>query len=126
MKLLIFNRINLYKRIGVFLFATLLNFSCSKDNSLPQVDPSDNLAIDSIRATKTSIVVWEKIFVTAYTRGENLTFKWKSNHGSLVAKDTSTVKYWACPSCEGLNIIECEVSNAFGMVKDTIMIHVLP
>ena len=96
---------------------------CKKDYS-PYVNPSDNLAIDSLVATKRNIIVWEEIYIKAYTRGKNLKFNWSANHGSMQSTDSSTVKYWGCPSCVGLNTVQCKVSNEYGTVSDTIMINV--
>lgn len=98
--------------------------SCEDDNPLNWVEPSDLLAIDSLVASKTSVGLWEQVSISAYTRGEGISFEWSSNHGSMVSKDSSTVTYWGCPSCVGLNIIECVAKNAHGMVSDTIMILV--
>lgn len=113
---------------AIFLFAitiSLLIFtSCKKEDENPPVNPSDNLALDSIVATSKTIVVWEEIYITAYARGQNLTYQWSANHGSMMGKDSVTVKYWACFSCTGMNTVECKVSNEYGTVSDTIMIHV--
>lgn len=98
--------------------------SCKKESNTIVVQPSDNLAIDSLVATKTNIKIYEQTFITAYTRGENLKFQWNANHGTLESTDSLTVIYWACPSCLGLNTIECKVSNEFGTLTDTIMINV--
>ena len=97
--------------------------SCQVDDP-PKPDPSDKLAIDSLVAAKTDIKIWEKINIIAYTRGENLTFSWSANHGSMADKDSSTVTYWACPSCVGNNTIKCTVTNEYGSVSDTIMVNV--
>jgi len=98
--------------------------SCRKDQESPQADPSENLALDSIVATKYNIVVWEEIYITAYARGQNLTYQWNTNHGSMVGLDSVTAKYWACYSCLGSNTVECSVSNEYGTISDTIVIHV--
>jgi hypothetical protein len=108
----------------LLLFILLL--ACNKEDDKPDVNPTDKLALDSLVATKKHIVTWEEITVKAYARGENLKFEWYTNHGSMVALDSVTVKYWACPSCEGLNIIECTVSNDYGSISDTVMIQVDP
>ena len=100
--------------------------SCGKEEQEPYVEPTVNLALDSITTPKKHIVMWEEILITAHARGENLAYKWNTNHGSMIGVDSVTVRYWGCPSCIGLNTIECEVSNAFGMVSDTIMILVDP
>ena len=105
-------------------FSIMLLFSCKHEPQILPVDPSDNLAIDSIRATKTVIPIWEEIWVTVYARGQNLSYNWSANHGSMSSADSVTIKYWACPSCIGLNTIECKVSNDYGTVTDTIMIRV--
>jgi hypothetical protein len=110
--------------LSFILFIAIIA-SCKKEKVKDEVDPSEKLAIDSIVATKLEIIIWEEIFITAYTRGENLSYKWSTNHGSMAGVDSATVKYWACPSCSGLNTIRCEVSNEHGMVSDTIMINVL-
>ncbi|MFH0894658.1 MAG: hypothetical protein V2A54_09500 [Bacteroidota bacterium] len=107
----------------IFLFALMLN-SCKHEPEALPVNPSDNLAIDSIRATKKLIPIWEEIFITVYTRGKNLTYNWSANHGSMSSADSVTIKYWACPTCVGLNTVECKVSNEYGTVSDTIMIRV--
>jgi hypothetical protein len=109
---------------ALVLIFTILLPSCKKDDNKPHPDPSDNLAIDSLIASKTDIKVWEQISINAYTRGQNLAFKWSANHGSMSGKDSSAIKYWACPSCVGLNTIKCTVSNEFGSLSDTIMINV--
>ena len=111
--------------IIVFLSSLVFSTSCKKDpDSVVTVDPSNNLAIDSIVATKTNIVVWEEIYINVYTRGENIKYLWSTNHGSMGWKEAETVKYWACPSCLGLNTVKCEISNEFGSISDTIMINV--
>jgi len=108
------------------LLLALLMAGCHKEKDNPHADPSDKLALDSLVATKKHIVTWEEITVKAYARGENLKYEWYTNHGSMVALDSVTVLYWACPSCEGLNIIECTVSNDYGSISDTVMIQVDP
>ena len=110
--------------LASFLFAVLFTCSCKHEPIYPAATASDNLAIDSLRATKKQIQIWEEIWITAYTRGSNLTFNWTANHGSMLGTDSVTVKYWACPSCVGLNTVECKVSNEYGTVSDTIMIRV--
>lgn len=109
--------------LAIFIIS-LLFVSCRKEKEKEEPAPSDNLALDSIITTKRTIVVWEEIYITAYTRGKNLSIKWSANHGSLLGTDSSTVKYWGCNSCIGLNTIECKVSNEYGTVSDTIMIQV--
>ncbi|MBP6871467.1 MAG: hypothetical protein KBC43_05625 [Bacteroidales bacterium] len=108
------------------LTLALLMAGCNKEKDNPDADPSDKLALDSLVATKKHIVTWEEITVKAYARGQNLKFEWYTNHGSMVALDSVTVLYWACPTCEGLNVIECTVSNEFGSISDTVMIQVDP
>jgi len=105
------------------MFLLFAGISCQKE-STPSIDPSNNLAIDSLVATKTDIKAWEEINITAYTRGKNITIKWSANHGSMAGKDSVTVKYWACTSCIGLNTVKCTASNEFGTLYDTIMINV--
>lgn len=112
-----------YILTSILLLAIFI-FSCKKDSNNPNVQASDNLAIDSLVATKANIKIYEQTFITAYTRGKNLKFHWSANHGTIETTDSSTVMYWACPSCLGLNTIECKVSNEFGTVSDTIMINV--
>ena len=107
----------------LIIFLSINLFSCKKDNST-YVNPSDNLAIDSLVTTKRNIIVWEEIYIKAYTRGKNLKFNWSANHGSMEGKDSSMVKYWGCNSCIGLNTVQCKVSNEYGTVSDTIMINV--
>jgi len=111
---------------SLILLLAILMFACNKEDDSPNVNPSDKLALDSLIATKKHIVIWEQITVKAFARGENLKFEWYTNHGSMVALDSVAVLYWACPSCEGLNIIECTVSNDYGSLSDTVMIQVDP
>jgi hypothetical protein len=111
---------------GFMAIILLFFLGCNKQDEKPDISPSDKLALDSLVATKQHIVIWEQINVKAYARGENLKFEWYTNHGSMVALDSVTVLYWACPSCEGLNIIECKVSNEYGSISDTVMIRVDP
>lgn len=110
-----------------FLIAFNLLFavfsSCSKNDPAQYSDPGDLLAIDSLVASKTNIVIWEQIEIKAYTRGDSIKFHWYTNHGSMMSQDSSTVIYWACPSCVGDNEIICEVSNAHGLVADTLYVH---
>jgi len=101
-----------------------IGISCQKDDPVTP-EPSDNLAIDSIVPQKHTIVVWEEIDIKVYTRGTGLSYLWSTNHGTLIGQDSVTVRYWACPTCTGLNTIECTVSNDFGTVSDTVMIRVL-
>ncbi len=109
--------------IGLFIMNLV---SCDKEDELILVVNSDSLALDSIRSTAILIDVWEEIYITAYARGENLTYSWKTDHGSMVGIDSSTVKYWGCPSCSGVNTVFCEVSNEYGTVADEITITVNP
>lgn len=102
----------------------VLSGSCKKEDTI-EPDPSDYLAIDSIVPEKRVIEVWELISIKVYTRGQNLSFLWSTNHGTLIGEDSSSVGYWACPTCTGLNVIECKVSNEYGTVSDTVMIKVL-
>ena len=110
----------------MMILLVILMFACNKEDDKPDVNLSDKLALDSLVATKKHIITWEEITVKAYARGESLEFEWYTNHGSMVALDSVTVLYWACPSCEGLNIIECTVSNEYGSISDTVMIQVDP
>jgi hypothetical protein len=112
-----------YILTSIILLAIFV-FSCKKDNLNSNVQASDNLAVDSLVATKTNIKIYEQTFIKAYTRGKNLKFQWSANHGTIETTDSSMAMYWACPSCLGLNTIECKVSNEFGTVSDTIMINV--
>jgi hypothetical protein len=124
-------KMSLPKIIGfsllTFLILNILLFaSCKKEPDPPPPDPSDNLAIDSLVATKKTVVTWEETFITAYARGKNLQFHWSANHGSMIGTDSVTVDYYACESCLGYNTIECKVSNEYGTVSDTVMIQVNP
>lgn len=114
--------------ISVFFFAltmlTVVFTACQKEDEPPPPDPTPNLALDSIVASKNNIIIYEEIYLTAYARGENLTYQWKTNHGSMVGLDSVTAKYWACYSCIGHNVVECTVSNEYGAITDTIVIHV--
>lgn len=107
----------------------ILNFvlalsACKKENDALPPDPSDQLALDSLVASKKVIETWEVITIRAYTRGENISYHWAANHGTLVSNDRVAVEYWACSTCVGLNTIECTVSNEYGSISDTIMISV--
>ena len=115
-----------YKWLAYFIIMVIIPIfmACNKDTTTDEVEPTENLVIDSLVITKTNIVIWEEIYVTVYARGESLSFQWSTNHGSMLEKDSMSVKYWACPSCVGLNTIKCEVSNEYGTVSDTIMVNV--
>jgi hypothetical protein len=111
----------------ILLISADLGFSsCKKEKDPPPPDPSDNLALDSLVATKANIIVWEEIYVTAYARGKNLNYSWSANHGSMSGEDSVSIKYWACDACVGLNTIKCSISNEYGVISDTIMIRVNP
>jgi 3D (Asp-Asp-Asp) domain-containing protein len=115
-------------RSGLWSLLILLLFystSC-RDENLQFMEEGDNLAIDSLVATTTVAEIWEEVYITAYTRGENLNFQWMTNHGTMIGTDSQTVKYWACPSCTGINTVVCIASNDYGSVSDTILIRVLP
>ena len=114
------------RNFSLIVLLAILMIACNKKDDNQDVNPSDRLALDSLVATKKHIVTWEEINVRAYARGENIKFEWYTNHGSMIATDSATVLYWACPSCEGLNIIECTVSNEYGSISDTVMIQVDP
>lgn len=103
----------------------ILMTGCEQDEEdMPEPEPTVNLAIDSITTPKKHIVMFEEILVTAHARGENLQYLWETNHGSMLSKDSITVRYWGCYSCVGLNTIQCTVSNEFGSITDTIMVQV--
>ncbi|PLW93027.1 MAG: hypothetical protein C0592_07715 [Marinilabiliales bacterium] len=112
------------KHIILLIFAIGIGLTACKKDPVVEPDPSDKLALDSLVTEKQEIVVWEKIYIDAYTRGENISFLWSTNHGTLVGSDSSSVQYYACPTCLGLNTIECTVSNDYGSISDTIMIRV--
>lgn len=101
-------------------------YSCQKDKDPPPPPPGLNLSLDSIVATKTNIVVWEEIYITAFATGAEISYKWQTNHGSMVGIDSTTVLYWACPTCVGRNTVKCTISNNFGTISDTIIINVTP
>lgn len=119
-----FSTIFSIKTLFISLSIFLIFLSCKKESKTETVEPTVNLAIDSIIASKTEIIVWEKINVKVYTKGENLSYLWQADHGSMVGKDSSAITYWACPSCIGTNTIKCTVTNNFGSVLDTIKITV--
>ena len=114
--------------ISVFLFVLIMFSvvfsSCQKEAGPPPPDPTPNLALDSIVASKYNIIIYEEILITVYAQGQNLNYQWKTNHGSMVGLDSVTAKYWACYSCIGDNIVECTVSNEYGAITDTIVVHV--
>ncbi len=109
--------------IGISLLISIV--SCDSNDNPLFVNPSDDLALDSLKANKRTALLWEEVTITAYTRGENIHFQWSANHGSLLSTDSSSVIYWGCPSCVGKNIIQCIAENEFGAVQDTILIEVL-
>ncbi|MCF8370107.1 MAG: hypothetical protein K9H64_00705 [Bacteroidales bacterium] len=117
------SKIILISLLGIFVFILA---SCEKEKDTILVDNSDSLALDSICSTATLIDVWDEIYITAYARGENLSYSWKTDHGSMVGIDSSKVKYWACPSCAGVNKVFCEVTNQYGTVAGEIVITVNP
>lgn len=105
----------------------VINMTSCKKKEKEEINepiPTANLAIDSLVATKTDILAYEEIDITAYTKGSNLNYLWTANHGSMIGVDSVTVKYWACYSCLGTNTVKCEVSNEYGTVSDTIQIVV--
>lgn len=107
-----------------FIFFLMTLTSCKKETDPASPEPSDNLALDSLVASKKVVETWEVISIRAYTRGENITYQWAANHGTLVTSDSVVAEYWGCSTCVGLNTIECTVSNEYGSVSDTIMINV--
>ncbi|HRS58036.1 MAG TPA: hypothetical protein P5050_02315 [Bacteroidia bacterium] len=120
------NNLNLIRAFSVafsILIMILMIQACDQPE-IPKPEPSDNLSIDSLVTTKSDLVIWEKAYITAYTRGKNLKFKWTTNHGSMLGRDSNTVTYWACPSCIGINTVKCTVTNEYGTVSDTIAIKV--
>jgi len=121
------NLFNLKQSAKVFFLFIIFVFvfsSCKKEQKNEEIAPTDNLALDSIVATKRNIASFEEIYITAYTRGKNINYKWTTNHGTMVGQDSITVKYWACWSCIGVNTIKCEISNEFGSISDTLNVNV--
>jgi DNA-binding transcriptional ArsR family regulator len=53
----------------------ILMFSCNKKRDTSDINPSEDLALDSLVASKKHLVVWEQISVKAYARGQNLKAK---------------------------------------------------
>lgn len=116
---------NIFKIVlATIILTSIILFTNCKKEEPNYIEKSANLSIDSITTPKKTIKVWEQIYVTAHTRGQNLKFQWNTNHGSMYSTDSATVIYYACPTCLGTNIIECQVTNSYGTVKDTIMVHV--
>ncbi len=98
--------------------------SCNKDKNFIPENSTDQIKIDSISVSKRNLVVWEESTLKIYARGTFLNFKWEADHGSILHKDSTSVLYWACPSCLGTNTIKCIVSNDLGSVSDTVKIHI--
>lgn len=116
-----------YGFFPVLLLSACLFFAgCDKEDDEVDPAPTANLALDSLSTTKKHIVVWEEIIVTAHARGVNLIYKWETSSGSMIGKDSVSVRYWGCPSCVGYNTIQCTVSNEFGSISDTLMVQVDP
>lgn len=107
---------------GVLLL--LLMNACGKHDDIIPENTTDAIRIDSMVATKRNLVVWEESYITVYATGTHLQYKWETDHGSMLGRDSTTVTYWACPSCLGHNTIKCIVSNESGYVSDTLMVHV--
>ncbi len=102
----------------------LLLVSCNKHDDITPANNSDAITIDSIVPSKRNLVVWEISQITVYARGDELKYKWETDHGSMMGVDSTTVVYWACPSCLGTNTVKCVVSNSTGSVSDTVQVHV--
>ncbi|MCX6272471.1 MAG: hypothetical protein NTU44_14895 [Bacteroidetes bacterium] len=114
-----------YFRLLTFCFITgLVIIACKKHDDIVPENTTNTIKIDSLVPTKRNLVVWEESYITVYAKGQNLKYKWEADHGSMMGKDSTTVTYWACPSCLGNNTIKCVVSNESGRVSDTVMVHV--
>ncbi len=115
----------LIKPIIIFgLLACGMMVSCNKHDDLVPDQTSNTIIIDSIVPSKRNLVVWEECYVSVYARGNNLSYKWEADHGSMLGTGLTTATYWACPSCLGTNTIKCTISDENGSVSDTLMLHI--
>jgi hypothetical protein len=125
-KLLVINK--LIGHIGAFavilLAVTSSFFACNKHDDIVPENTTNTIIIDSIIPTKRNLIVWEESYITVYARGNNLTYYWECDHGTVLGRDSTTVLYYACPSCLGDNTVKCTVTDEYGSVSDTVMVHV--
>lgn len=114
-----------YMRLLTMCFiAAILISACKKHDDIVPENTTDAIKIDSLIPSKRNLIVWEECYITVYAKGVDLKYKWEADHGSILGKDSTTVTYWACPSCLGTNTIKCVVSNESGSVSDTVMVHI--
>ena len=98
--------------IPLLLLAVITITSCSKKEE--EYQPSSTpLSYAGLMLQSDTIFVGETTTVTANASGENLTYSWALEQGSLgdIIGAGKTITYGASPCCTGWNTIACTVSN---------------
>ncbi len=113
----------LFLRVSVVLVLFVLT-SCEKEYVDP-IDEDNTSAIKfiSLEASSYSVKVFDTVYIKAVVEGENLTYEWQKNSGTLKGSGNEVI-YWGCYSCIGVNTITCKASNDSGHVSKSINIEV--
>lgn len=111
----------------VFISVLCSFYNCKKDENKDEkqiVTEIEGLAIDSIVTSRSSIKAFtDTANITVYATGDNLSFSWEADHGTLSGEGESVI-YFAGQCCVGLNTITCTVANDTVEVQDTIKVNV--
>jgi len=83
--------------------------------------------ITSFTISKTLMEAFDTATVTMIATGDDLSYLWYSDKGTIVPTAAANIKkFTACSSCAGYRTIICKVSNSIGEVSDTVNITVNP
>lgn len=109
-----------------FIFACLLA-SCQREYLDDISDkPTDKIRYVSLTASQDSAMMFEPVIITATAEGENLSYKWQRNKGTLIIDEgkPNTVQFWGCPTCLNWVTISCTVSNEYGSETKEVQVYV--
>lgn len=103
-------------------FVIIFSEGCKKEEA-NKGNTTDQITIDSLKASLYTVKAWDTTTITCYARGDSITYSWECDHGNFNGSGIQ-IKYAAGECCVGVNTITCAVSNTSGQVSDTVKIHV--
>jgi len=118
------------KLAKIYCFAILIlsiilsAISCKKEK---QEAPTVPLSYTSLMLQNDTIFVGTTTIITANATGDNLTYSWKLETGSLgdIIGAGATISYGASPCCTGWNTIICTVSDGSASAEKSVTIVVM-
>jgi hypothetical protein len=101
----------------------IIHLAGCKKEEIKGGNTTDQISIDSLKASLYTVEAWDTTTITCYARGDSITYSWECDHGNFNGGGLQ-IRYAAGQCCVGLNTITCTVSNKEGIVSDTVKINV--